>query len=79
MQIATAWSKKTQIAYHIPEFAFLKKYAEKIDEMRKYLRCNIMGNYEIAFLQRKGGMDEQDWDWIEDIELIISALNRAKS
>lgn len=49
-----------------------------MDEMRRYLRCDMMGNYEIAFLPKTGGMDEQDWDWVEDIELIITALNRAK-
>ncbi|MGL4933925.1 MAG: hypothetical protein ACRC51_00490 [Cetobacterium sp.] len=47
--------------------------------MRKYLKCNIMGNYEIAFLPLGGGLDEQDWEWVEDAEMIISALNRAKS
>jgi hypothetical protein len=38
-----------------------------------------MGNYEIAFLPISGGMDEQECDWVEDAEMIIFALNRAKS
>ncbi|MEG0729787.1 MAG: hypothetical protein RR191_05600 [Cetobacterium sp.] len=79
MQVATAWSKKTQIAFHLQQFAFLKKYATRMHDMRKYLKCNMMGMYEIGFLPKSGGLDEQDWDWVEDVELIISALNRANN
>ncbi|MGL4944816.1 MAG: hypothetical protein ACRC4Z_00985 [Fusobacteriaceae bacterium] len=61
------------------QFSHLKKHAIRMAEMRKYLKCNIMGNYEIAFLPLGGGLDEQDWEWVEDAEMIISALNRAKS
>ncbi|MGL6024487.1 MAG: hypothetical protein ACRC0F_07720 [Cetobacterium sp.] len=57
----------------------MKKYANALSENRKYLRCNMMGNYEIAFLPISGGMDEQDAEWVDEIEIIIAALNRVNS
>lgn len=41
--------------------------------------CNMMGSYEIAFLPLSGGLDEQDWEWVETIDMVIYALNRAKN
>lgn len=49
-----------------------------MNDMFMYLRANMMGNYEIAFLPVNGGIDEQDWEWVENIQMIISALNRVR-
>lgn len=38
----------------------------------------MMGAYEIAFLPHGGGLDDQDWEWVEDIERIVYALNIAQ-
>ncbi|MGL5122553.1 MAG: hypothetical protein ACRC6K_00085 [Fusobacteriaceae bacterium] len=46
--------------------------------MFKYLKCNMMGNYEIAFLPYSGGLLDQEWDWVDDIETILRCLNSQK-
>lgn len=63
----------------MPQFSHLVAYSRKMQSMKRYLRCNLMGAYEIAFLPSSGGIDEQDWEWVEDIEKIIYSLNKVNS
>lgn len=51
----------------------------RIMELRKYLRVEGMtGKYEVSFLQHSGGLDDQDWDWVEDTQLICELFNTFK-
>lgn len=38
----------------------------------------MSGRFEIAFLPEAGGLDNQDWEWVEDIELIKNGFNKLK-
>ena len=46
-----------------------------MNKLNLYLKPNIMGAYEIAFLPIAAGIDEQDWEWVEDIQMVRNALN----
>lgn len=51
----------------------------RINQLRKYLRFDgFTGNFEIAFLPKSGGIDEQDWEWVEDIQLVKYEFNKIK-
>lgn len=51
----------------------------RVCKLHKYLKCDgFTGNFEIAFLQKAGGLDDQDWDWVEDIELVKTEFNSLK-
>lgn len=35
----------------------------------------MTGRYELGFLQTGGGLDDQDWEWVEDVNLICETFN----
>lgn len=49
---------------------------ERINFLRKYLRVEgLSGRYEIAFLHGSGGLDDQEWEWVEEVYLICEIFN----
>lgn len=47
--------------------------------LHKYLKYDgFTGRYDIGFLQNNGGLDDQDWEWVEDIEFIKNEFNSLK-
>ena len=51
----------------------------RVLELHKYLKCDgFTGRYEIAFLPGAGGLDDQDWEWVEDIEFVKNEFNSLK-
>lgn len=51
----------------------------RISSLHKYLKSDAMsGRFEIAFLPEAGGLDNQDWEWVEDIELVKNIFNSLK-
>lgn len=48
-------------------------------ELHKYLKCDgFTGRFDIAFLPTSGGLDDQDWEWVEDIEFVKNEFNKMK-
>lgn len=49
----------------------------RMEQLKKYIYCDGFGGFRISFLPEKGGLDEQNAIWVEDIERLIEALNKA--
>lgn len=57
----------------------LDKIFFRINQLRKYLKYDgFTGNFDIAFLPESGGLDEQDWEWLEDILIVKTEFNKNK-
>lgn len=53
--------------------------AERIDYLSKYFKIDrLTGCYEIGFLQNSGGLDDQEWEWLEDMLIIKEIYNSLK-
>lgn len=70
-----AIKKKVRLDTSIPSLSYLKPFEKIIGDTWKYLRMNMNGSYEIAFLPLSGGLLEQEADWVEDTEIILRCFN----
>lgn len=68
--------KNTSLDFMLPMNKGLDFIWERINYLRKYLRVEgLSGRYEIAFLRSSGGLDDQEWEWLEDVNLICDIFN----
>lgn len=70
-----ALKKKVRLDTSIPSLRYLNPFEEIIRDTWKYLRVDMSGLYEIAFLPFSGGLLEQEADWVDDTEIILRCLN----
>lgn len=72
-------SKGVDLDFDLDMNKGLYKIYSRINQLRKYLKFDgFTGNFEIAFLPISGGIDEQDWEWVEDIQLVKYEFNKIK-
>lgn len=72
-------SKGVDLDFSLEMNKGLDKIYYRINQLRKYLKFDgFSGNFDIAFLPMAGGMDEQDWEWVEDIQIVKYEFNKIR-
>lgn len=73
-------SKGVELDFKLEMNRGLEEFYNRVNQLYKYLKFDgFTGNFEIAFLPNSGGLDEQDWEWVEDIQIIKCEFNKNKN
>lgn len=70
--------KNSELDFSLPMNKGLEYIQDRILSLKKYLKFSMTGYCEIGYLASSGGLDDQEWEWVEDILIIKDILNDIK-